>query len=383
MLFPLNPQTQQCAVFELLNNEVLHFLRACITARKFSQNLFAKYTVENVIHSSVCWSNKPTRNKYKELWAELPASATDRQQLFDSIVAAQDISTYFDDVHKLLPELNPDGLHVAFKELTTHLYTRTKDLEGIKQQAGSSINQHYQSHVAINGNSQLCFICGTASLSQNRPNLRDDDQWRSDYDHVLCKDKYPVFSVHPGNFLPACDICNRKSKRAHDLLRYADGRRRRAFYPLPPFQDACESYGEVKIDARNINELVNSEWDDPLGVSVGFSTAPAHLLEKINVWVEVYQVPQRVEEKVNTDFYERVSADLLCPQDFNDFKSLLRRKVTQVPADIRKTEWRFWWQKAYEFMSVQPDDFLQNVWALIEWKLQQSNSDDMSATFGI
>ena len=382
MLFPLNPQTQQCAVFDLLNNELLHFLEASITANSFSQNLFTVFQFENETLPSVCWSNEPTRSKFSTLWEKLPVDAAGRQQLFDDVSAAQDISSYFSDVNKPLPALSPDELYTAFKELTTHLFTRTKDLEGAKNQSGSSIEQHYQAHVVSNGNSHLCFICGTALLSQNRFDLSDDDQWRSDYDHLLCKDKYPVFGVHPGNFIPTCHICNSKAKGARDLLK-CEGPRRTAFYPLPPSQDACEFYAQISIEGLNIDELVASGWDSPLVANVDFNSAPAHLTGKIDVWSGVYQVPLRVKEKIISDFYERVSSDLLAPQSFDDFKSLLHRRVNQTPADIRKAEWRFWWQGVYEFMNNQSDDFLQVIWSLIDWKRQQANDDDMMATFGV
>lgn len=382
MLFPLNTQTQQCAVFELLNNELLHFLEASITADIFSQTLFTEFHFENDTLPSVCWGNESTRSKFSTLWEKLPVDAAGRQQLFDDVSSAQDISSYFSDVNKPLPVLSPDGLYTAFKELTTHLFTRTKDLEGAKLQSSSSIEQHYQAHVASNGHSHLCFICGTALLSQNRSDLSDDDQWRSDYDHLLCKDKYPVFSVHPGNFLPTCHICNSKAKGARDLLR-CNGPRRAAFYPLPPYQESCGLYVRVSIDDRNVEELINSGWESPLSVAIDFNTAPDDLLRKISVWSEVYQVPARVEYKISADFYEHVSSDLMGPQNFADFKNQLNRRVSQTPIDIRRTEWRFWWQKVYEFMSNQPDEFLQIIWSLVDWKRQQTNDNDMMATFGV
>jgi hypothetical protein len=383
MLFPLNIETPQCAVFELLNKELLLFLQRSINATNFSHALFSTYLIEQVSHLSECWINEPTREKFEGLWNVMPNAAIARQQLFDKVNNSQNIGVFFDDLTMVLPELETDALFNAFKALTVHLFTRTKDLAGVKKQSDSSIEKHYQAFVAANGGSHLCFICGTAALSQNRIGLADDDQWRADYDHVLCKDKYPIFSVHPGNFLPTCHFCNSKAKGARNLLKNLDGNRRRAFYPMPPAQESCHRYADVVVTARGINELRNAGWDKPLGVVADFSTAPANLLEKIEVWKKVYQVPSRVEEKIVSDFCEQVASDLISPRDFSDFQCQLARKAAQSPAAIKKTEWCFWWYRLYVYLAAQDQNFLRDIWELIKWKLEHAAEDDMSATFGI
>lgn len=383
MLFPLNIQTPQCAVFDLLNKELLLFLQRSINAVNFSQALFSTYLIEQAPHLSECWINEPTREKFEGLWNVMPNAVIDRQELFDKVNNSQNIGVFFDDLTIVLPELETDALFNAFKALTVHLFTRASELYGVKKQSGSSIKSHYQAFVAANGGSHLCSICGTAALSQNRIGVADDDQWRADYDHVLCKDKYPIFGVHPGNFLPTCHICNSKAKGARNLLRHLNGARRVAFYPLPPLQESCHNYAEVKVAVRNVVELISVGWDKPLDVAVDFSTASPSVLEKIEVWKEVYQVPLRVVERIVSDFCERVASDLINPQDFPDFLNQLNRKVLSEPPDLKKTEWNFWWYKLYVYLAAQSQNNLQDVWVLIEWKRQQANDNDMMVTFGV
>lgn len=385
MLFSLNPQTPQCSVFALLNTEFLHFLDSSINANAFSEGLFRTFfeTIENVEVAvpSVCWSNIPTREKFQGLWEALPTTVANRRRLSDQISQAQDIIVFFNDTQTVLPELVPAPLFEACKALTTHLFTRTKDLAQAKSQSNNSIEIHYQNFVGGNNNSHLCPICGTALLSQNRESVANEEQWRSDYDHVLCKDKYPVYSVHPGNFIPTCHICNSKAKGAKDVLRANGGQRRTAFYPLPPSQESCESYISVSPQLSSRTDLVTDTWETPLiSISISYVNATAEILSKIDVWKEIYQVPERVEQHLKANFFTRIASDLQ-PIDFDDFCQQLQRYTRQNPPDYRHSEWRFWWQKVYEFLGKQNQLYLRDVWLMVEWKQRLSNDADMAHAF--
>ncbi|QXN63899.1 hypothetical protein [Serratia fonticola] len=385
MLFSLNPRTPQCSIFAMLNAEFLHFLGAAVNANVFSEALFRTFPEvieeQEVFFPSVCWSNESTREKFRCLWAVLPNTVVERQELLDRINRAQNIDMYFSDTQMVMPELVPDPLFDACKALTTHLFTRTKDLAKAKSQSNDSVEKHYQDFVRENNNSQLCPICGTASLSQNRESIADEEQWRSDYDHILCKDKYPVYSVHPGNFIPTCHICNSKAKGAKDVLRANGNQRRIAFYPLPPSQESCEQFATVSLHLSDRRDLIENNWDTPLNsASILFPRAPADIVNKIEVWKEVYKVTERVEQHLKTNFCERIATDLQ-PVSFDDFCRQLERHSRQIPIDYKKSEWRFWWYKVYEFLSSQNQDYLHDIWVLIDWKLRLSNDADMADTF--
>ncbi|ATM89608.1 TPA: hypothetical protein QHR59_002944 [Klebsiella aerogenes] len=385
MLFSLNLQTPQCSVFALLNAEFLHFLDSSVNADVFSEALFRTFPemIEDVEVEvpSVCWNNKPTREKFHSLWEALPIAIAERRRLSDQISQAQDIIVFFNNTQTVLPELEPATLFEACKALTTHLFTRTKDLAQAKSQSNNSIEIHYQNFVRGNSNSHLCPICGTALLSQNRESVADEEQWRSDYDHVLCKDKYPIYSVHPGNFIPTCHICNSKAKGAKDVLRDNGGQRRVAFYPLPPSQESCEQFVAASLHLSDRRGLIEKSWETPLdSASILFPNAPADIVNKIDVWDEVYNVTERVEQHLKANFCERIAADLR-PVSFDDFCEQLQRYSRRIPVDYRKSEWRFWWQKVYEFLSNQNRDYLHDVWILLDWKLRLSNDADMADTF--
>lgn len=383
MLFPLDPNTPQCAVFEVLNNELLHFLHSSIHARVFDENLFSEYHFDGEDVRSVCWTNGPTREKFESLWNELPAGIGDRQALYDLVFTGQDISSYFSDENSQLPQLQGDKLFKAFKSLTTHLFTRTMNLESAKNESKSSINQHYAVFKQTNQNTSLCYICGTELLSHDRIGLSADDNWRADYDHILCKDKYPIYSAHPGNFVPTCHTCNSKAKGAKDALNGRGGRRK-AFYPLPPSQESCYQLAKIVPHFLGFDDFIGGDWESPLSASpVTFPDAPAAISSKIDVWKELYEVPQRVEQHIVTNFFERIAGDLnlTAQDDFDDFTHQLNRAVRREPADMKKSEWRFWFYRLYCFLVAQGDDYLHNVWIPIKWKLDLSNEHDMNVIF--
>ena len=384
MLFPLDPQTPKCQVFEVLNNELLHFLNSSIHARVFDENLFSEYHFDEEDIRSVCWTNEPTRDKFQALWNELPTDVGDRIALYELVFAGQDIAVYFDSPTIQLPILPRGALFEAFKSLTTYLFTKTMNLSSTRKQSNSTINQHYGAFKQANQNTSLCYICGTELLSQDRSGLNIDDQWRADYDHILCKDKYPIYSAHPGNFIPTCHTCNSKAKGAKDALNDRRGRRK-AFYPLPPSQESCYQSAMIVPHFLGLDDFISGDWESPLSASpVTFPNTPAAISSKIDVWKELYEVPQRVEQHIVTNFCERIAGDLnlTAQDDFDDFTHQLQRAVRSEPADMKKSEWRFWFYLLYSFLHNQDDDYKRDVWAMLRPKLMLASENDMAKVFG-
>ncbi|NEX90626.1 hypothetical protein G4923_18345 [Aeromonas rivipollensis] len=384
MLFSLAQQTPLCKVFKVLNDELLFFLKKSITAESFDDNLFGTFPHDGEEKRSACWSNAPTREKFETLWNNLPEGQFERAALYRKVSNAQNIHHFFDNTSTILPTLVNEQLFDAFKSLTTHLFTKTKDIAATKQQAGESIEQHFQSFFRANNNSMLCSLCGTSQLSQNRNDISDDEQWRADYDHILCKDKYPIYSVHPGNFIPTCHICNSKAKGARDLLHNRSSQRRIAFYPLPPSQDHCYQYTRMQLQFSHQDEVSPDEFEEPLlSVSVIFENEPVDIAQKVEVWKDVYQVPSRVEAHIKSNFFVRIPADLRYREnDFDDFIQQLRRYSGGLPIDYQKSEWRIWWHRVYEYLSHQDREYLMWIWSLLNWKERQISQVDMRAEFG-
>ncbi|WP_377895295.1 hypothetical protein [Alteromonas sp. R78001] len=375
MLFPLDPNTPRSKIFEKLNAELLFFLQASVTKSRFSRQLFS-----NDIGLE-CWNNAPTKKKFKDVWEQLPSTQADKQAFFNIVNNSQDVSLLFVDKTSAIPRVEPPDLFAALKSLTTHLFTRTKKLAGIIRIATESIEDHYQEYVRLN--KELCFLCGTAALSHNRFNVDDADQWVSDYDHLLCKDKYPTFSCHPDNFIPTCHICNSKAKGAKDAL-YNGIARRKAFYPLPPLMQSFYHKVRLKPVFAQLADYATDGDSNPLrAAQITYVNATPDENEMIKAWVDLYQVPKRVSERIVSNFCEVVSSDCR-PTNFSDFCAQVARQATRQPLDMKTTEWRFWWFRLYEWLHAQTVDIKRDAWALIEWKQQQVNNDNNAfQTYGI
>lgn len=374
MLFPIHPNSPQCKIFDILNKELLNFFYKSIDSPSFSDDLFTDFKVGKITKKSACWTNESTRKKFKRVWDVLPKDIPSRRALYDQILNSQDIYRFFNDVNMVLPLFTPE-VHEALKSLTTYLYNETKDLADIKKQAGEAIEEHYQKFIRFN--SELCWICGTTLLSQNRTDIRAVNQWRADYDHILCKDKYPAFTVHPGNFIPTCHICNSKAKGAKDLLVCPKTKvRRKAFYPLTPLRNACCTFVKTKM-------LLGEDLNSPVvEIKLAFSKLTPNIENKIQIWDSVYQISARVTHYLTTRFYEQVDSQLRA-NDFNDFLAQLKRH-SSLPSDCRNAEWSFWWFRLYEFLNSQNTDFLEKIWVSLEWQIKRNQAEDvLSSVFEI
>ena len=361
MLFPLDPTTARCKIFTGLNTVLMNFFHESINSNEFSQDLFPGDV------GAACWDNEPTREKFEQLWDELSAlSVADRQCLHDTIANNQEIRRFFIDRMAPFPTIQPDSLKTALGKLTKHLYLRSKDLVDVCRACGNeSIQNHFETFRTQNGN--ICAVCGTELLAQRREDVPDGDQWRSAYDHLLSKDKYPAYAIHPDNLLPICDTCNSKAKGADELLVASDKTTRRlSFYP---HEESCHEFVEVKLTYVDIAPDLIVSW----------VTGDPNTSEKLAAWDEIYEVKSRVEGE-QSDFVAWLDSECQ-PVDLNDFSTQISRK-SQPPTQISvKNEcWKFWRYKLYVWIQNQGYEVISQIWAMIE---KRRSDDDSFAVYGI
>ncbi len=364
MLFPLNPQTPRSKIFTALNEELLHFLEAAIDANEFSLALFTD------IVGQACWDNTNTRDKFNALWAQLHLlTEHERRRLYNRIRSSQDVRGYFSNRTLEFPEISQTELNKKLAELTLHLFSNTKKLAGIRDACeGETIQHHFNNYRQMNGN--LCQVCGTEILAQKRSGILDEDQWSAPYDHLLSKDKYPAYAIHPDNLLPICHTCNSKAKLAKQLLikKQHDGTevRRLGFYP---YEESCRDLVKVELHGGVASLQLKVIWDTP-----DVDTA-----EKIIAWDEVYQVKQRVEGD-QVDFISWIDGDCQAI-DFDDFNQQLQRRANQPNEQIIRSEcYKFWRFKLYRWIAYQGDDFKNQLWAMIE---QRRSDYDSRFIYGV
>ncbi|MBU0417974.1 hypothetical protein, partial [Acinetobacter baumannii] len=250
MLFKLHPRTPRFQVFVLLNQELIYFLNKSIKQKTFGKGLFSRKPV-----GRACWSNVKsspekndlTRDKFQKLFENLKnETEVARKQLHQIAVDNQDLSSFFLKPNPALLDFLLPKTFEAFKVLAAHLYGSTKDLQPIIDAAsGVDIHSHFETFRTDTLNGNICKACGMEKLAPFRANIGVENQWRADYDHQLCKSKYPLFAVHPDNLIPLCEVCNQDAKKAKDLFVAEDAGLRYCFYP---FTEEAHSYVSLKIE---------------------------------------------------------------------------------------------------------------------------------------
>ncbi|WP_067222758.1 hypothetical protein [Marinomonas gallaica] len=339
MLFRLAANTPRFEVFRLLNEELLYFLEQSVASDTFDRALF---THENI--GDACWDNVPTREKYEGLFNALQADANDTKlQLFEVMTSNQDLELFFENPQRNLFDFMSQPCQEKLKSLCTHLYCSTKDLAPfIRASAGLNITGHFNAYRALNVNGNICKACGMKELATFRAGVPEGDQWRADYDHQLCKSKYPIFAVHPDNLVPLCDVCNQDAKKAKDLFKHSNGTERLAFYPYVE-----EAKGYIDIEIGNLRD------PEPI-IKVNWNTQDDSILGKLDTWDEIYEIRSRVEGQFRS--LEAIIEDEICPRDSAHLASRISDEARPPTiGTLKRKEWVFWYQKL--FCALEQIDF--------------------------
>jgi hypothetical protein len=331
MLFRLADNTPRFEVFELLNQELLHFIEHSVNTNAFGRKLFTQGAI-----GDVCWVNSPTREKYEGLFNALQtAGGNVKQNLFEVMRDNQNLEAFFATPQRNLLDFISKPCFKALKELCTHLYCSTKDLAPVvTASGGTNIKDHFSSYrdQAINGN--VCKACGMEKIATFRAEVPNRDQWRSDYDHQLCKSKYPIFSVHPDNLIPLCDVCNQDAKKAKDLFKHENGTNRLAFYP---YAEEAKGFIDIKFD--------NLRDPEPT-IKVNWNTHDATLLDKLRTWDEIYEIRSRVEGQFRS--LGEIIEDEIHPRNSAHLARRIRDEARPKTMDtLKRKEWALWYQKLF------------------------------------
>lgn len=357
MLLPYRPETPKALIFNCLNEEVRNFFISSIGAKRFTAALFT----ENV--GSIIWENGPTKEHFKAVWDELkPLSEADRRRISGEIEGAQNVGQHLTDKTSPPPNI-PAKVSSALRALTTHLFSRTAKLVGLDIHCGQTIQAHFNQFVALN--KMVCLVCGSENLTQLRMGVDADDQWRGPYDHLLAKEKYPIYGIHPGNLFPICHTCNSKAKLSKDLLIGDGGIRRLSFYP---FTESAFTSASVYMEADDSGLKVKAVIADPNPVTQ----------EKLDTWNSIYQISARVEGEF-TKLTEIVDTDCRS-ESYDQFKRQIEIKSDSYRENCRVSAWAFWKYKLYMWLRDQGEELIQTLWATINSKRDDANH---LAEFGI
>lgn len=346
MLFEISPDTTRSAIFEALNDEVGYFLNASITANRFGNGLFsAKLQVP-------IKENKPTRDKFKKLWGVIKLlSEADRAAITSEFRRGQFIQHYYESKGYLLPTFKTE-VEKALAVLTNHLFSNTSGLVKVESACHETLHHYFDNFRNLNKN--ICCFCGSSELAQVRAGLDVNKQWRAANDHLLSKDEFPVFAVHPDNLIPICETCNSKAKLAKNLLikkeKGLPDVRRLSFYPF--IENCFENVG-LKVEQE----------EQRVAPKFTIDTNNAEAEEKLKTWDDVYDIKARVEGKF-TNLAVLIDNDCYA-NDFNDFKQRIKQKAISCKTYYRIESWNFWKYKLYEWLDTNGNGVINDIWNCI------------------
>lgn len=358
MLFKLSSNTPRFRVFELLNEELLFFISQAVADGIFQRHLFTQGVV-----GQACWDNSNendqransdlTREKFQKFFIEFQRLDNEIRVQLNAIASNnQNLQRLFLNPQREQLNFLPTTCFTALKNLSTHLYCATKDLQAIINAAGGlNLNSHFENFRADNANGNICKACGLSELAHFRAQVPDGDQWRADYDHLLCKSKYPLYSVHPDNLIPLCTTCNQDAKKAKDLFASFNGQPRLSFYPL---SESAISFVDMEIEKQT---------DPEPEVRVKWIADDADIIVKLDTWDDVYEIKRRVEGKFKN--LELLIIDLINPVDYQHLVAQVSDKARPLnQGTYKRLSGAFWDNTLFRKLD---QISLESIWAKIEF----------------
>lgn len=328
MLFAIRHDLNQSRVFEGLNHLLREIMLAGLQGRIPDQNL-----EPNGIYAAAI-GNQPTRNAADQLLRALAVlDQGEKDELTDVLLQNIDPCNFLADRNLQLPAI-PDSIFPALKTLAVHLYERTAKLAGVEAACGECIEDYSARFRELPplGNGNVCCVCGTEYLAQLRSDVDDHEQWRGPYDHLLAKDHYPLYGVHPRNLVPICGTCNSKAKLANDLLIKNDMRR----LSFSPWTE-CALYPEIFVSIDDTEVFPR--------VVVGLASDDADRSAKLETWDDVYKIRARVEGEFRS-MAAKLAEDLSAQDEVAFSQSLEQRAEARLGAS-RLSPFNYWRARLY------------------------------------
>ena len=328
MLFAIRPALEQSRVLDGLNRFLRELMLAALEGRATDPNALPMGLQAAVDR------NQPTRDLANTLReALIGLEQGQKTALRNELLLNREPCSFLTDRTLAVPTV-PVVLFAHLKKLSVHMYERTVKLVGVEAACGECIDDHCARFraAAAPGNGNVCCVCGTEYLAQMRAGVDDNEQWRGPYDHLLAKDEYPLFGVHPGNLLPICHTCNSKAKLAKDLL-HKSGHRRLSFSPWT--ECALPTEVEITIDDSDVFPRV----------VVNLQGGTADRQEKLDTWNEVYKIKDRVEGEFLA-LREKVAEDVTADSEAGFMADLQRRALAKAGA-CRVSPFNYWRARVY------------------------------------
>ena len=223
--------------------------------------------------------NKEIHSKFNLFFNDFKKLKEDSKDEFHNLVVfSNDIHLYFEDnsinevksltIENIKKILKSD----SFKNLMDSLWKYLKS-------TAWEIDKHYEEFYNELPNSKMCPFCGLNEIS-------NQTLFKSDYDHIANKAKYPISSINLKNLAPSCSDCNQKFKNDKDVF-YKDNIRRVFLYPYLFNSKFQNQHIEIDLTGSIIpntdSNNINGKWLVNIHPSNNFN----------QTWNEIYSVKKR------------------------------------------------------------------------------------------
>lgn len=165
---------------------------------------------------------KKDKNIRKNSDEEIALLASIKKEMYNVIsVIKQDA----DFKERFIGDINEEKLNEVkgFKECKSYnknIYSELKEINKVISEIFNyeeDIDRDLRIKIIKNIDIEICPYCNISEVST----MEDLSVTDADYEHMLPKGTFPLFSVSYGNFIPACKVCNgsaRKGVKVHEIL---------------------------------------------------------------------------------------------------------------------------------------------------------------------
>lgn len=262
----------------------------------------SKFTPNKIFHTSFLKDGKvaPRGRIKKDLQDKFELFFNDfkkidknkKNEFYELIDLSQNIHLYFEDetisiVSKLQTKNVKNILDgsTSFNDLMDALWNY------LKSPNAWEIDKHYEDFYGKLPNSKMCAFCGLNKIS-------DKDLYRSDYDHIAFKAKYPISAINIKNIAPSCSECNSKFKTTKDVFFSFDKNKRNSIYY--PFNIKNVEDLNITLDLDGTN-LPNIDVNDKKG-TWNINIYPDDTYSK--TWDKIYRIKKRYIKLLNINYLQ-------------------------------------------------------------------------------
>ena len=288
------------------------------------------------------------KDEFEKLYAVLLAlDVSERKRIYSQLCDNNMIEIYCEN-KSIQPDNHLDfdkGIGKQIKDIVALCYKKL-DLSHFRR-PGCKIkptHRYYRDYIKLN--KSVCPFCSIESYKNPRSPRRED------FDHYLCKSKYPLAAANMHNLVPMCNVCNQDYKKSEDML-YDNGKRVEAFYPFSGYSGVVvEIYS--KLDPKPpygrtwfVNLVVNNPYEN----------------KKVKNWNRIFSIKSRLVNEIN-EFYEEwmeLALDECTGKRFNSVNSfrifMRKRSIIENKRSNRRNEPKALLKSAFfKFVEKKADD---------------------------